>query len=649
MKWTALPKGSFTGIDWARPDAAAGFDPYLVWAEASQFAGYVDHSPKWLTLVIELAPGTGVAELEAAASQKWLRVPAVYSSDAAPPGLAFCTAQVKPEFFRQIGSGGALETRVKRFELGMPLGEHLKSAATHRTASTLPEGERLSGKVLGLIDNGLAFAHANFLAQIGPAAGNLPKARTAFYWQQDRSARNDSPPAMGYGRELTGAHIDLALQQFTYRGLVDEAAVYRHFDMGLPLEKSVNHGTHVMDLAGGPRRPTDQVAGPDSPPNWALAGDDSSRAPIVAVQLDFDTVKDPSGGSVNAQVLDGLMYILSRCDAGAKIAVNLSWGTLAGPHDGSSVLEAAMDQLIALKTTPAQSGRPATEHLKIFVPAGNGYQSRAHANQTLSKNERITLDWRAQAGDSTQNFVEIWIEDGAQGLEIEVTPPGRAALPALKFGESAMWVDGAGHPLAALIYPSRVATGEHGSCALLATAPSFSFKKKAATAPSGVWAIKLTNRGKRPVTFDAYIERDDDIADLNTGARQSFFEDARYDTSGDPGSFVDRPDNPTPIRRSGSFNSIATGSRTESVGGVRLSDDSWAHYSPRVPDPDAGRPQRPGVVKTPLTGAASDENPALTGLLAAGTRSGAVARLKGTSDAAPQRARDALNAMQPGA
>ena len=88
MKWTTLPKGRFTGKHWAQPGATDGFDPYLVWAEASQFAGYADHSPRWLTLVLELTTGTSVAQLQAAASAKWLQGPPVYTS-ADAPGCAF--------------------------------------------------------------------------------------------------------------------------------------------------------------------------------------------------------------------------------------------------------------------------------------------------------------------------------------------------------------------------------------------------------------------------------------------------------------------------------------------------------------------------------------------------------------------------------
>ena len=627
MKWTDLPRGEFTGIDWARPGATAGFDPYLIWAEADQFAGYEKHPFKWLSLIIELTPGTSVAQFEAAASKRWLQVPPVYTSGAAPVGLRFCTARVRPSFFEHIKPGHSLHKLVKRFELGMSLAAGADDPTGAGVRPYAPAGELLKGKVLGLIDGGLAFANANFLWQ--------GHARTRYFWRQDHEGKGPSPKALGYGHELTATDIDHAMQSNTFNGLVDEEAVYRHFDMGFEMEKLVNHGTHVMDLAGGPRTLAAQVGGMDAPPSWAFANDDASRAPIVAVQIDWHTVLDTSGGSMNVHLLDGLMYILSRCDKSARTAVNLSWGTLAGPHDGTSVLEAAMDQLIELKAG----------QLHIVIAAGNGYQDRTHANVTLAPDESITLHWRVQPDDLTQNFLELWIEEDHDGLEIQLTPPGRSALPSLKFGESKMWTDGGKQPLCALIYPTSVATGARGTCALLAVASTFSNKHSTATAPSGVWQVNLINRGKKPVTVDAYIERDGEIIGVRTGARQSYLEDKWYDTSGNPDSFVDHPDNPSPIRRSGIFNSIATGSKTLTVGGVRLTDGSWARYSPRKPDPDHGRPERPGVVKVPATHAASDESNADIGLGAAGTRSGSWVRLVGTSDAAPQVTRKVFNAL----
>ena len=115
--------------------------------------------------------------------------------------------------------------------------------------------------------------------------------------------------------------------------------------------------------------------------------------------------------------------------------------------------------------------------------------------------------------------------------------------------------------------------------------------------------------------------------------------------SGNPGSFVDHAGNPSPIRRSGNFNSISTGTKTVTVGGVRAGDGSWAHYSPQRPEPDPTRARRHGVNDVPDVHEASDDNAVLLGLLAAGTRSGATVRLVGTSAASPQRARKLLNGM----
>ncbi|MES2973937.1 MAG: hypothetical protein V4757_10020 [Pseudomonadota bacterium] len=627
MKWTELPKGRFTGIDWSAPGATAGFDPYLIWAEADRFAGYGKHPFKWLSLIIELTPHTSVAQLEAASSKKWLHVPPAYTSRDAPAGLRFCTARVRREFFDQIRPGGKLHKLVRRFELGMSQAEGADDPTGAGERPYAPVGEKLKGKVLGLVDGGLAFANANFL--------NNGRARVRYFWRQDQKGKGASPEAIGYGHELTAKVIDQALAANTFHGLVDEGAVYRHFDLGIEMDKLVNHGTHVMDLLGGPRVLLAQLSGGDAPPSWALADDDASRAPLVMVQIDWHTVLDTSGGSMNVHLLDGLMYILSRCDATARTTINLSWGTLAGPHDGTSVLEAAMDQLIEL-----QSPR-----LQIVVAAGNGYQDRTHANATLVRDESVVLHWQAPPDDKSQNFLELWIEENRDGLEIQITPPGRPPLPALKFGQSGIWTGDGGKPLCALIYPTSVATGTRGTCALVAVAATFSEKRDVATAPSGSWQVKLTNRNSAALTVDAYIERDGEIIGVRTGARQSHFEDRWYDTSGNPDAFVDHPDNPSPIRRSGIFNSIATGKKVLTTGGVRYSDNSWARYSPRRPDPDDARRERPGVVKVPDTQAVSDASNADTGVGAAGSRSGAWVRLAGTSAAAPQIARKVLNAM----
>ena len=54
--WGRLPRGEFSGIDWSAEGAADGYDPYLVWAEASRFAGCQRHchEPTWVPVLVEL-------------------------------------------------------------------------------------------------------------------------------------------------------------------------------------------------------------------------------------------------------------------------------------------------------------------------------------------------------------------------------------------------------------------------------------------------------------------------------------------------------------------------------------------------------------------------------------------------------------------
>lgn len=637
--WSPLPTGEFTGIPWSTPGTIDGQDPYLAWAEADRFAGYrvkpKGKPPKWLPIAIELTAQADVPALVAASSTKWLQIPRVYLN---LPTLRFCTAHVKPKFFQRLRADPHLRSLIQRFELGLAVGHHTQPIhdPCRPNAQPVHAPDRLSGKVLGLIDGGMAFANQVFLDHQGRTRvkhfwrqddtddgnwpGNEPHRRTPL----DPTRAGPRPRDMGYGHELSGAAINHAMAKYTHHGRLDEDALYRYLQLW-DLSKPVNHGTHVMSLAcgsGNLLQPRDDAA---------------SHCDLIAVQFDVSNVRDTSGGAMNVSVLDALMYILARCTPQAQMVVNISWGTLAGPHDGSSILEAAMDQLIELC-----GGR-----LQVTVPAGNAYQSRTHANDTLAPGASLPLHWRVQPDDRTQSFLEIWLPDGAQGVEISVTPPGHAQpLPPLHKGQSGLWVDGDGLPMCGLIFPNDSALGIGSTCALLALAPTFSRHPKAVTAPFGSWQVTLTNTGTEPVVFDAYVERDDVALGQNTGARQSYFEDKWYDTSGNIDSFVDHPDNPTPIRRSGTFNSLSTGQHTVSVGGIRRQPTltgEFARYSPRKPDPDASRPKRPGVEKVPDTLAPSDDNPALWGVLGAGSLSGSVVRLAGTSSAAPQEARRLIN------
>src|SRR5690606_37689623 len=197
-------------------------------------------------------------------------------------------------------------------------------------------------------------------------------------------------------------------------------------------------------------------------------------------------------------------------------------------------------------------------------------------------------------------FFEIWLPAGAERVHIGVTPPDRPEQAvSLAAGESGMWTGPDGRARWSLIYPRHSALGSHGTCALLALEPTFHHERGHALAPFGRWTIRLHNRSRTQVPFDAYVDRDDVALGVNTCARQSFLEDRHYGTLGTLDGWLDQVHNPTPIRRSRIFNCLSTGRRSISVGGTRATDSGsdglarFARYSPQRPDPDPTRAQRP--------------------------------------------------------
>ncbi len=675
--WTDLPVGRFTGVDWSRPQAMDHADPYLAWAETSGFAGFrspqgQSANPKWLPLLLELKAGVTVHELVLHSQRTWLQVPRVYQH--LPPSLRFCTARARKGFFDALQPGGVLHELVQAYELGLPVGHHSQGLAQEGCATPDTSHAPVSrpnlaeGRVMVVIDDGLALGHCDFLR-------GENKTRVATYWRQDatlgphgRSAASvqpipldplragPTPSDLGYGHEMDRRWIQSAIDRHTHSSTVDEDALYQHLQMWA-MQHNAHHGTHVSSLAAGPCVYTQTIGTEDSPPDWSPSGDPASEASLVVVQLDWASVADSSGGAMNVSVLDALAFAMSRCANDAQVVINLSWGALAGPHNGSSLLERAVAHIVACAHPGAQ----------LIIPAGNAYQARTHANASIPpKGQRqgpdsatATLHWRVQPDDHSQSFLELWFEFEAaemdeslcKNLEVVLTPPGTdEPLPAMPLGRSGVWPS-AQNPVCGLMIPRQSALGQGGICALLALAPTATWFEGTTLSKAGVWRVEVRNTGEQPVIMDAYVERDDvPLGIANTGARQSYLQDVHYDTEGGINGYIDQPDNPSLVRRSGTFNDLATRASTASVGGIRYfgsATDPMARYSPRLPDPDAERPERTGIRKVPERLAVSDDHATLWGVRAAGTRSASAVRLVGTSMAAPQISRSALDAKPP--
>jgi hypothetical protein len=625
------------------PEALALLDPYLEWGMQTNFAYYfaTGGAQDFFPVIIELqgisAEQFAIGKWNAPSGwQSWLRIPPMYAQP--PAGLApssFCTANVAMPFFRELRDGASpLPKVIKRASLSLPTPSQAPRRYEPPKPRNIPPEPHLV--VTGIIDDGLAFANERFRRG--------QQTRIEYVWNQDAPA--GGVPGVLYGREILKHDIggvpgiDTLMATARHGGpLVAEEEVYRecrHLDYNLPGHKPVaqrgSHGTHVMDIACG----FDAQAAP-------------ADRPIICVQLPVATTANSSGALLAAPVLDGLRYIVDRADQLAvregcgplPIVVNLSYGFIAGPHDGRSVLEAAIDELVRLRRSVAP--------MSVVLPAGNSYLARCHARFSLARDAQLEqpLRWRIQPDDRTPSFMELWLppRTGERArIEVRVNPPSGNTSPWIQEGQVYEWRE-PNDVLCKVIYFNGVAAGRTRNMVFIAVAPTATHSLTAELAPAGRWEVQVRNVGPKE-TFDAWIQRDDTPYGYPIRGRQSRFDDPSYGYRDDAGREIEVDAPGSYVLRAGTINALATGREPVVLGGFHRREWTPAKYSAAGPiiTPPGAVVHRTG----PDAMAVSEDSAALHGLLAAGTQSNSVVRINGTSVSAPQITRWIANDMAAG-
>ncbi len=478
-----------------------------------------------------------------------------------------------------------------------------------------------------VIDDGIGFLNARFRA-------DRAHSRIRAVWLQaaDTLAAGD----VVCGQVLTGRDIDAHLAAGG-----DEAEVYAQVNRALlPVSDGAltnhraAHGTHVLDLAAG--------ALP-----W---GNDPLRAvPILAVQLPPASVRETAGRRMEGNLVQGLRWLLAEALRQARrmdvppVVVNISLGSLAGPGDRHAFMADWFAHEVARH---ARLGSGAG--LRLVVAYGNARLSRLVARGELRRSQPMDLIWRIQPDDHSSSHLELRADTNvASGLRLQLTPPQGSGLPGL---EIAWPRPGSGWRLAGPV-AAVTSVAESGGQSLLhlSLGPSTGLPGLAACAP-GAWRVTVRTTEAEPVRLTARVQRDDTPPGYRTLGRQSWLDHPLgWDWDGAaraylaPRSVEDAPG--CPVTREGSCVAYAG------------ADDPAILFvgagRPVTGDPDRLRPAvyssegvqhlaRPGESQGPTLVARGDDGVMLAGRLAAGVVTGSVARMSGTSMAAPQVARALL-------
>lgn len=514
-----------------------------------------------------------------------------------PPEISFQPIYDKVYPHRRVRTGRvadlaslrAARDKVRRLKIARPVLPQLVKASVALGWGPATGRRSLEcdgrGVVVGFVDNGCAFAHRNFVVS-DPNSG-VERSRVTRLWDQSRQdPRWPSPAGFDYGCELPLDQYDMLSGQRLDGLRHDRAELpmerrHRHFGYvirenidGELAESNFAHGTHVMDIA----------AGSGETPGMAPA------AELMFVQMPPYAIRESSELASANHLLDGIAYIFEQ--AGDRPAVvNISYNSYIGPHDGTGLMEAGLDEFLL---------RP---NRAIVISAGNGGDQGCHALRTIAGGGSETLLWEIKPGDLTANFVEIWYS-GTSSVSVDLVREGHLESDEPVPPGCKRLVLADGRPVGAVIHRIRD-PGNNSNQVLIGVDPRFESPTKPFDV-SGHWRIILKNDDGAPVECHAWIERD------NRGAAPAT-EQSRFVGEQEEGAFT--------------LGGFSTGHRTIVVGATNTALARIESYSGRGPTVD-------GRMKPDFC-AAGASDAAGRGVLAASARGFYPLRSNGTSMAAP--------------
>ncbi len=263
-----------------------------------------------------------------------------------------------------------------------------------------PPGRRGAGVIVGIVDSGVDYTHPSFLRPDGTS-------RILFIWDQGLAPENEevSPENFDFGVEYSKAQIDEALRSS------NPFAAVRHRDSS----DAGMHGTHVTGIAAG-----DGSAAGEGRPPFTFVG----VAPEADIIVVANRSSDVEGIGTSANTLDGVNYIYEKAAMLRKAAVvNISLGDNLGPHDGTSLLERGLNNLL---------GAPGRAFVKS---AGNAGADDIHASGAVTAGATVEVTFNVPPDDRSPDQIDLWYE-GADRFRVSIVDAAGNATGVLNVGDA---------------------------------------------------------------------------------------------------------------------------------------------------------------------------------------------------------------------
>ena len=295
----------------------------------------------------------------------------IVAASANRPGLTFLAVAREVLWVEASRPGSPLDAltpseRAARDVVGTSSKRHVGADLVHA------DGERGQNALIAVLDNGVDIFHQAFRDPSSPG-----KTRILGYWDQSSQGAPTPFAVLGYGPDfgkwMTEDQINAALTPGLIAGF-NRAAT--------------DHGTHVASIAAG------QAAG-------SFDGGMAPEAKLLVIRTDIEGAGGaPTSLGYSANHLIALEFVKSFAfTRDLPVVVNLSQGMNAGAHDGSSLLEAAIDDFTGSGREPG---------LVLVKSAGNEGDRFGHTTIDVEHNAVVELIWEGGDDFRASDRIELW-------------------------------------------------------------------------------------------------------------------------------------------------------------------------------------------------------------------------------------------------
>lgn len=213
----------------------------------------------------------------------------------------------------------------------------IKADLVHQGIS-LPSAFNGEGVIIGIFDTGIDWQHPDF--------GDESGTRILYLWDMSDQSGIGHPSGYDWGREYTKEQIDNSPENVFEKDFIA-------------------HGTHVAGISAGNGRGKESFIGI------------APKADIIIVK----GVRAMATEFTDGDIIAGCDYIFQKAtQIGKPCVINLSLGTVFGPHDGEDLLSKALSNLVEEKP-----GRV------IVAAAGNSGGFQIHSGGNVLGGERNEL------------------------------------------------------------------------------------------------------------------------------------------------------------------------------------------------------------------------------------------------------------------